>query len=147
MRAWFIGCVFFTVGAAAACGGSTKTPASPSSAGAAVSTADAALGAKLYASKCAECHGDQGQGSKKAPPLVGKDALPLDPRPGQKRQAQFHTAADVLAFIKAKMPGDDPGSLSDEDALAILAFDLQANGVDLKGQALTQQSAAQVQLH
>ena len=145
MRALFIGCVFF---AAAACGGSTKTPASPTSAGVtATSTADAALGAKLFASKCSECHGDQGQGSKKAPPVVGKDALPKDPRPGQKRQAQFHTAADVLAFIKAKMPGDDPGSLSDEDALAILAFDLQANGVDLKGQPLTRESAAQITLH
>src|SRR5262249_38849065 len=73
MRAWFIGCVLV----AAACGGTTKTPASPTAAGA-TATADAALGAKLFASKCAECHGDQGQGTQKAPPLVGKDALPKD---------------------------------------------------------------------
>src|SRR6185503_13312673 len=38
-------------------------------------------GATLYGAKCASCHGDAGQG-KKAPALVGKDALPLDPRAG-----------------------------------------------------------------
>src|SRR5215469_3733534 len=75
--------------ALAACGGSnnqepaTAGTSSTTSAGsmpAASPTDDgetqAARGAKLYAANCASCHGDQGQGVD-APPVVGKDALPL----------------------------------------------------------------------
>ena len=103
-------------------------------------------GATLYGAKCASCHGDAGQG-KKAPALVGKDALPLDPRAGSKRGVQFKTALDVLHYVKAKMPGDDPGSLSDEDARAIVAFDLKANGVDLAGKDLSDDTLAAIALH
>lgn len=88
-------------------------------------------GKQLYVEKCAKCHGDAGQGTKDGPPVVGKDAFPLDPRPGAKRDVQFHTAADVFAWATKTMPGDDPGSLSTEQFLAIFAFDLTANGVKL----------------
>lgn len=94
--------------------------------------AQAEQGGKLYAKHCASCHGDAGQGTKKAPPVVGKDALPKDPRPTQKlRKAQFRTAKDVADFVVANMPGDKPGSLKAEEYFAILAFDLKANGVAL----------------
>ncbi len=106
----------------------------------------AARGATLYGERCASCHGDAGQGAK-APALVGKDALPLDPRAGSKRGVQFKTALDVFQYVKAKMPGDDPGSLSDEDARAIIAFDLKANGVDLTGKELTDDALAAIALH
>jgi cytochrome c len=96
-------------------------------------TADAqiAQGKDLYVAKCARCHGDAGQGTDKGPPVVGKDAFPLDPRPGAKRDVQFHTAADVFAWATKHMPADAPGSLSTEQYLAIFAFDLTANGVKL----------------
>src|SRR5256885_1466858 len=56
-------------------------------------------GAKLFAKNCAKCHGDAGQGSKKAPPVVGKEALPLDPaKTAKKRTTKFHTAMDVAFF-------------------------------------------------
>ena len=109
--------------------------------------ADAAeRGAALYGERCASCHGDAGQGGK-APAVVGKDALPLEPRSGSKRGVQFKTALDVLQYVKAKMPGDDPGSLSDEDARAIIAFDLKANGVDLTGKDLSDATLAAIALH
>jgi mono/diheme cytochrome c family protein len=88
-------------------------------------------GKQLYVEKCAKCHGDAGQGTKDGPPVVGKDAFPLDPRPGAKRDVKFHTAADVFAWATKTMPGDDPASLSTEQYLAIFAFDLTANGVKL----------------
>ncbi len=107
----------------------------------------AAEGAKLYAKHCAKCHGDAGQG-KKGPPLVGKQALPLDPPPGAKiRKTQFHTAADVAAFVSAKMPANKPGSLKPDEYYAILAFDLKANGVDVSNQKLDATTAAAIKLH
>lgn len=93
--------------------------------------AQIAQGKELYVEKCAKCHGDAGQGTKDGPPVVGKDAFPLDPRPGAKRDVQFHTAADVFAWATKTMPGDDPASLTTEQYLAIFAFDLTANGVKL----------------
>jgi cytochrome c len=146
---------------AAACGASQSPDTTPAPAGtpaaepaaepaapvASNQAAEAAeRGATLYGQKCASCHGDAGQGAK-APALVGKDALPLDPRPGSKRGVQFKTALEVFQYVKAKMPGDDPGSLSDEDARAIVAFDLKANGVDLAGKDLSDATLAAIALH
>ena len=107
----------------------------------------AAQGGKLFAKHCAKCHGDAGQG-KKGPPLVGKDALPLDPPAKAKlRKAQFHTAQDVAAFVAANMPPKKGGSLTTDEYYAILAFDLKANGVDVSGKKIDPTTAAQIKLH
>jgi cytochrome c len=107
-----------------------------------------AEGQKLFAKNCASCHGDAGEGSKKAPPVVGKDALPLQPSPGAKvRKNQFHTARDVLDFISKNMPAKKPGSLKPEEYAAILAFDLKANGVDVTGKHIDAASAEKIVLH
>src|SRR5438309_2360604 len=106
-----------------------------------------AEGQKLYGKYCAKCHGDAGQG-KKGPPVVGKDALPLDPPATAKvRKSQFHTAQDVAAFVATKMPANKPGSLTADEYYAILAFDLKANGVDVTGKKIDPTTAAQIKLH
>jgi cytochrome c len=128
--AWIV----MAAGALAACGGGaqqTPAPAPGPAPGDQVAT-----GQHLYGESCASCHGAGGEGKGKAPPVVGKGALPLDPRPGSKRTAQFKTVADVAAFVKASMPPDAPGSLPDSQYWAILAFDLKANGIDLGGKPL-----------
>src|SRR5689334_9612487 len=105
----------------------------------------AAEGAKLYKKHCAKCHGDAGQGTKKAPPVVGKDALPLDPPPGAKvRKTQFHTAQDVAAFVAEKMPANKPASLTTDQYYDILAFDLKANGVDVSGKKIDPTTSAEI---
>lgn len=123
----------------AACGGSSSTAPSTTPTGAtatgdgsAALTAQIERGKGLYVAKCASCHGDAGQGTDKGPPVVGADAFPLDPRPGAKRDVKFHTAADVFAWTMAHMPADNPGSLSTDEYLAIFAFDLTANNVQLE---------------
>jgi hypothetical protein len=66
--------------------------------------------------------------------LVGlkEGALPLDPPASrQVRKEKFVTVADVASFAVMNMPPDDPGSLSTEEYLAVLAFDLNANGIML----------------
>lgn len=108
--------------------------------------AQIAAGKTLYTEKCAACHGDAGQGTKKGPPVVGKDAFPLDPRPKAKRDVKFHTAADVFAWASKHMPAKAPGSLSTEQYLEIFAFDLTANGVKLE-HPLDGPAAAKIVLH
>ena len=97
--------------------------------------AQVALGAEVYADNCAECHGASGEGTDTAPRLVGLDegALPLDPPESRKvRKEQFVTVADVANFVVMNMPANKPGSLSTKNYLAVLAFDLKANGITLK---------------
>ena len=107
-----------------------------------------AEGQKLYGRHCAKCHGDSGQGTKDAPPVVGASALPLDPpATARVRKTQFHTAGDVLDFISANMPAKKPGSLKQSEYLAILAFDLKANGVERTGNALDASTAKTIELH
>jgi cytochrome c len=120
-------------------------------AGAAGETLEAqvARGKQLYAQHCAECHGANGEGAR-APRLVGLDqgALPLNPGPDSKmRKNQFRTASDVADFVVHSMPPTAPGSLPQDDYYAILAFDLQANGLDLKGHPLDGTTAENIEIH
>jgi cytochrome c len=111
-------------------------------------TAQAEEGGKLYAKHCAKCHGDAGQGTNKAPAVVGKMALPLDPpTTSKKRKEKFHTAMDVAGFVVKNMPGGKPGSLSADEYFKILAFDLKANGVDVSGKTIDGETAKAIVLH
>jgi hypothetical protein len=83
----------------------------------------------------------------RAPPVVGAGALPLDPRPGQKRDVQFRTAADVAGWVVKNMPPDEAGKLPIADYLAILAFDLKANGVDVMGKTIDDAALQSIVLH
>ena len=60
-------------------------------------------GQKLYAAKCARCHGAEGQGTKKHPePLVGKRSV-----------------SQLAEVIRKTMPESDPGTLTGAEAKAI----------------------------
>ena len=134
----------------AACGGSAKhEPEEPTGTAPAAMTNDqlVAQGGELYGKHCAKCHGDAGQGTDKAPAVVGADALPKDPRPGAKRDVPFSTAYDVGAWAMKHMPADKPGSLTNDEYLAIMAFDLKANGVDLGAEPLTLDGLKAIVLH
>jgi cytochrome c len=110
--------------------------------------AQVAEGGKLFAKHCAKCHGKAGEGTKKAPPVVGKDALPLDPPATAKiRKTQFHTAQDIAEFVSTKMPANKPGSLKPDEYYDILAFDLKANGVDVSTKKIDPKTAAEIKLH
>lgn len=139
------------------CGGAAAPPATPAStpeassapaSPAATEGDQASRGGKLYATHCAGCHGANGEGNEKAPAVVGAKALPLDAQPPSKaRTSKFHTGADVFAFVKAAMPPKKPGSLTDDEYAAILAFALKANGVDLTGKTVDASTAASFVLH
>jgi mono/diheme cytochrome c family protein len=108
-----------------------------------------ASGSSLFAANCAKCHGDAGEGTDDAPPLVGKDALPLNPRPDQKlRAASFHTAKDVATFVTTQMPpkANLRAKLSSGDYWSIVAFVLNANGVNLH-EPIGASNASSIVLH
>ena len=105
-------------------------------------------GQRIYVNHCAACHGDAGQGTDMAPPLVGAGALPLYPRPGSKRPGSFHTAMDVATFVTQAMPPDETirAQFREQDYWAVLGFALKANGVELS-EPVGPNTAAGIVLH
>jgi S-disulfanyl-L-cysteine oxidoreductase SoxD len=126
----------FTIAACSSSSHATKAPAT--------FPEQVANGQTLFAENCAKCHGDSGQGTEDAPRLVGlrEGALPLDPPASRKvRKSRFVTVADVAEFVMANMPPKKAGTLTADEYLAVLAFDLKANGIDLGQEPLTMAKA------
>jgi mono/diheme cytochrome c family protein len=96
------------------------------------------VGQRAYAHACAGCHGDAGEGGR-AIALLGEGSLPAtrDGRP------DFRTAADLLAWLPVAMPPRERDRLAPAEYAAIVAFVLEAHGVDLQGQNVTEDNAAQ----
>jgi thiosulfate dehydrogenase len=75
--------------------------------------ADPELGRELYADYCASCHGDDGQGWKKNPPVWGPKSYNAG--------AGLATLEGLASWLKVSMPLDDP-FLSDDEARDLAAF-------------------------
>jgi thiosulfate dehydrogenase len=81
---------------------------------------DPARGAQLFEAKCTACHGSDGQGARQPdgtivyPPLWGPRSFNWGAG-----MARIDLAA---GFIRANMPFDKPGSLSDDQAWDLAAF-------------------------
>jgi cytochrome c len=106
------------------------------------------VGKEVYVKACASCHGDHGEGNPKNPALVGDGALPEKatfPKAKLRKTVTFSTAQDVFDFIKKNMPLDKKGSLSDDEYLAVLAWDLNENKVALDAK-LTAANLASIKL-
>ena len=99
----------------------------------AVYTDEQALnGRQVYYRTCANCHGENLAG-KVGPALTGRQFH-------QMVAAQKMTAPLLFNFIATKMPQSKPGSLSSEQAAAIMAFILKQNGYPSGGTPLTADS-------
>ena len=90
--------------------------------------ADTARGAALFAVTCARCHGVDGAGIPPAPPLWGARSFNIGAG-----MARRNTAA---AFIRANMPFDKPGSLTDQQAFDVAAFVVSRSRPDYPGKEL-----------
>ncbi len=75
---------------------------------------DEARGRAIYASKCAVCHGGNGQGTQTAPPVWGPQSYSVGAG-----MARVRTAA---AFIKEVMPQNAPRTLSAQEAYDVATF-------------------------
>jgi cytochrome c len=106
------------------------------------------LGKKIYGDKdCDSCHGDNGEGNPKNPPVIGDKAFPEQPLKTAKlrKGVTFKTAKDVMDFVKAKMPLKSPNTLTDDEAAAVTAWLLSESKVNIT-QKLDASNAANVSL-
>ena len=81
--------------------------------GLAADRADRARGEKLYAKRCASCHGDNGQGDDDNPPVWGARSF--------NDGAGLTDVVKLAEWLKVAMPLDET-DLADQEALDIAAF-------------------------
>ena len=85
----------------------------------------AADGARIYAEKCAFCHGDKGQGGHAVRLIGGPPKASLD---GGKTIANYWPYATTLFdFIRRAMPFTQPRSLTDQEVYSLVAYLLAEN--------------------
>jgi len=77
-------------------------------------TGDTARGREIFATRCAACHGADGNGSVAAPPLWGPRSYNIGAG-----MARVRTAA---AYIRQVMPRDRPGSLTPQQAFDLATY-------------------------
>jgi cytochrome c len=94
-----------------------------------------AQGAKIYAQKCALCHGEGGKGGISAA-LIG--GAPVTSMSSTKTIANFWPYATTLFdFIRRAMPYQLPRSLTDDEVYALTAYLLAANKLIAEDDAMT----------
>jgi S-disulfanyl-L-cysteine oxidoreductase SoxD len=86
----------------------------------------AAAGAKVFADVCAACHGDKGQGNPTKGVggdrlLGGRGSLASD-TPVKTVESYWPYATTLFDYVKRSMPFNAPGSLSDNDVYAAVAY-------------------------
>jgi S-disulfanyl-L-cysteine oxidoreductase SoxD len=106
----------------------------PSGAGLPAGRGTAAEGARVYAAKCAACHGANGEGLPAGPALVGRE-----PREGfpfgqslkyTRRVGNYWPYATTLYdYINRAMPATAPGSLTADEIYGVIAWILSRNEI------------------
>ena len=83
-------------------------------------SAQADVGARIYAEQCLVCHLDDLQGSFEAPELAG---------PNFRSTWRARPVTDLLNLVASTMPPQAVGSLTSDGVADVVAYLLQANGV------------------
>jgi cytochrome c len=96
-------------------------------------------GARVYAAKCASCHGGRGEGvgpnprlvQPAAPDPVTRDSFPFarDPAIPKTVGNYWPFATTLYDYLRHAMPYDRPGSLTPDETYALVAYLLAENGV------------------
>jgi len=86
-----------------------------------------AEGARVYSTKCAMCHGENGKGGPNAK-LIGSD--PIKDMESEKTIANFWPFATTLFdYIRRAMPWRQPRSLTNDEVYALTAYILSLNKI------------------
>ena len=84
-------------------------------------------GQTIFQNKCASCHGSRVEGGEHAPALTGNNFW---------AQWDQQTARAFYGRIISTMPPDAAGSLSESDAIQVVAYILQLNGLPANGASI-----------
>jgi cytochrome c len=101
---------------------------SPDGAGLPAGSGSVAQGRRVYAARCAVCHGAEGQGGP-MDRLAGGQGTLASGRPVKTVGSYWPYATTLFDYVRRAMPFDAPQSLSAGEVYAVTAFVLHLNGI------------------
>ena len=126
--------------------------AGPDGAGLPAGHGSAADGAVLYAARCASCHGDKGQGIAPYPALIGRDPagesfdFASDAQIVKTIGNYWPSATSLFDYVRRAMPFVTPGTLTNDEIYAIVAYLLAENRIIPSTAILDSASLMQVRM-
>jgi len=102
-------------------------------------------GAKIFALKCAACHGPAGIGAS-AEPLVGEVGSLASDYPEKTVNSYWPYATTLFDYIRRAMPIDAPFSLSADEVYALCAYILSQDDIIATDQELNEENLPQVSM-
>jgi cytochrome c len=87
-----------------------------------------AAGARIYAERCAACHGANGEG-KPQDRLTGGRGTLASRDPVKTIGSYWPYATTLFDYVRRAMPFNAPQSLRDEEIYALVAYLLYLNGI------------------
>ena len=104
-------------------------------------------GKKIFAERCATCHGEDGRKSPfKLPALVGGVGSLASDHPLMTVGSFWPYATTVFDYIRRAMPYDSPKSLSDSEVYAVTAYLLNQNGIISESKVLNAKTLPKVKM-
>ncbi len=88
-------------------------------------------GEEIYIGLCASCHGDFGEGIGRWPVVAGGQDTLRDDRAVKTLGSYWPYLSTVFDYVRRTMPFGEPGTLSDDDVYALVAYLLYANDIVL----------------
>ncbi|AMV48938.1 c-type cytochrome [Paraburkholderia caribensis] len=106
---------------------------------------DVAMGGKVFAAKCAACHGAKGEGLI-GDQLIGGQGTLTSANPKRTVGSYWPYATTLFDYIRRAMPYNAPQSLSADEVYAVSAWILNQNGIVSDDARLDAHSLASVRM-
>jgi cytochrome c len=106
---------------------------------------DVALGGKVFAAKCAACHGAKGEGLI-GDQLIGGRGTLASANPKRTVGSYWPYATTLFDYIRRAMPYNAPQSLSADEVYAVSAWILNQNGIVPDDARLDARSLASIRM-
>jgi len=103
-------------------------------------------GERVYAAKCAGCHGEKGSGKPNDQLVGGIGSLAGDQPPVKTVGSFWPYATTLFDYVRRAMPLNAPKSLSDDEVYAVAAYILRLNGIIGDGEVMNAQTLPLVQM-
>jgi len=109
-----------------------------------------AQGEKVYQTKCMACHGDKLQGSPQGDRLIGGRGTLVNNSPTKAPvktiESYWPYATTIFDYVKRAMPFNAPGSLSNDETYAVVAYILVEANVVAKNEVINATTLPKVQM-
>ncbi|MBM0105889.1 cytochrome c [Steroidobacter sp. S1-65] len=103
-------------------------------------------GATVYATHCAACHGDEGEGRGDFVALVGGQGTLSSTQPVLTVGSYWPTATTAFDYIRRAMPYTTPGVLTADEVYAVTAWILEKNQIIAPGTVLDRRTLPKVRM-